>query len=595
MNTTYTLPCRFIFVLLSLFFGITAIETNAGAVEIKWKKTVYNHYSDQEDIKELLTDFLACQRIGVVFSDDVKGKVSGNFKNKLPEDFFNRITNAYNLLWYYDGAAVYVYSAHEMTSKILNLRYLDMQQFKQNLVDLGILDPKFALRTIGKDRIVYVSGPKRYVDLISNMAEKLDEKAWAMRGENDKVEVFHLRYAWADDKTFIFRDKEMTVPGVATILSELISGNTAPNQVQTTRTSHLMRNLNKLKGKGLVWQKGNQGKRISERTTDYDLDEQQINPNDNKYPTIYDEKNDIGIVKADVRQNAVVVRDREEKMPYYRQIIDLLDVPAGLVEIKATIIDIDRDSVEDLGIEWEYTKTSGNGDNIYKGGTNTTEQFSRADGLQLPIGNGLNLATVVGDAADYFLAKVHALEEQGHARILSRPSVLTLNNIEAQLEHSKTFYVRLEGEDEVDLLDIDAGVVLRVTPHIIEEENATFVKLAIQIEDGELLDEQVDEIPIVKRSIVNTQAVVGHEESLLLGGYLKESNINSVQTIPCLGQIPLLSWLFTKRYTKGENVERLFMITPTIKPYSSAVKKLNIDINRDADSVISEKIQNFIK
>jgi type III secretion protein C len=361
--------------------------------------------------------------------------------------------------------------------------------------------------------------------------------------------------------------------------------------VQTARANGLIRNLNKLKGKGLVWKKGSQGKKLSEEMSDNDVDEQQTNPYNNKYPTVYDEKNDIGIVKADVRQNAVVVRDREEKMPYYEQIINLLDVPVGLVEIKATIIDIDRDSVEDLGIEWEFTKTSGNGDNIYKGGTNNTEQFSREDGLQLPTGNGLNLATVVGDAADYFLAKVHALEEKGHAKILSRPSVLTLNNIEAQLEHSKTFYVRLEGEDEVDLLDIDAGVVLRVTPHIIEEDNATFIKLAIQIEDGELLDEQVDEIPIVKRSIVNTQAVVGHDESLLLGGYLKESDINAVQTVPCLGQIPLLRWLFTKEYKKGENVERLFMITPTIKPYGSGAKKAKIDINQFPSAVMSGKMK----
>lgn len=576
-----------IFALLAV---ILVIKTNAGAAEMKWKKTVYNHYSEQEDIKDLLTDFFASQRIGVVFSEEVKGKVSGNFKNKVPEDFFNRITKAYNLIWYYDGAAVYVYSAHEMTSKIMNLRYLDMEQFRQNLDDLGIMDSKFAVRTIGKDRIVYVSGPKRYVDLISNLAEQLDEKAWAMRGENDKVKVFPLKYAWAEDKTFLFRDKEMTVPGVATILSDLISGNTAPSQVQTDRPRQLSSNLDKLKGKGLIRQKYKQGKKKSEKLSQYDPTEQQTNSESHKYPTVYDEKNDIGVVKADLRQNAVVVRDREEKMPYYKQIIELLDVPVGLVEIKATIIDIDRDSVDELGIEWEFTKTTGDGENVYKGGSNTTEQLSWEDGLQLPTGNGLNLATVVGDAADYFLAKVHALEEKGHAKILSRPSVLTLNNIEAQLEHSKTFYVRLEGREEVDLYDIDTGVVLKVTPHIIEENSATFVKLAIQIEDGELMDEQVDDIPIVKKSVVNTQAVVSHNESLLLGGYLKESNIDTVRTVPCLGKIPLLRWLFTTKYTIGEEVERLFMITPMIKPYSSGVKKLNINSKQDSNAVISEKI-----
>ena len=100
------------------------------------------------------------------------------------------------------------------------------------------------------------------------------------------------------------------------------------------------------------------------------------------------------------------------------------------------------------------------------------------------------------------------------------PSVLTLNNIEAQLENSQTMYVRLEGENEVDLYDINTGVVLKVTPHIIEENYSSLIKLSIQIEDGELLlDEQVDDIPTVKKSVVNTQAIIGHNESLLLGGY----------------------------------------------------------------------------
>jgi type III secretion protein C len=574
----------FIFILFAL---VVAVESKAAAAQIKWKNSPYTHYSAQEDIKDVLTDFFAFQRIGVVFSEDVKGTVSGNFENKSAEEFFNRITKAYNLIWYYDGSAVYVYSAHEMTSKILNFRYLDMQQFKKNLNNLGFFDQKFTVRIISKDRIIYVSGPKRYVDIISHLAEQLDEKAWAMRGENDKVEIFALKYAWAQDKTFIFRDKEMTVPGVASILRDLISGNTAPNEVQTNRPRQLNSNLYKLKGKGLVLQKGN---KKSEVVPEDISDDRQNNFESDRYPPVFDHKNDIGVVKADLRQNAVVVRDREEKMPYYKQIIESLDVPVGLVEIKATIMDIDRDSVNELGVEWEFTKTSGGGDNVYKVGANTTEPFSHEAGLQLPVQNSLSLATVIGDAANYFLAKVHALEEKGHAKILSRPSVLTMNNIEAQLEHSQTFYVRLEGKEEVDLYDIDTGVVLKVTPHIIEEESNIFVKLAIQIEDGELTNERVDDIPVVKKSVINTQAVVNQDESLLLGGYLKESNINRVQTTPCLGEIPLLRWLFTTVNKSGEKVERLFMITPTIKPYSNEMGTSNQKIDQDLDSSKSQKL-----
>ena len=233
------------------------------------------------------------------------------------------------------------------------------------------------------------------------------------------------------------------------------------------------------------------------------------------------------------------------------------------------ILDINRSDLENLGIQWEFSATGDDGEKVAKGGLNTTELHSPQQGLQLPVGDGLNLATLIGDTTDYFIAKVNALQEKGHAKILSRPSVLTLNNIEAQLEHSDTFYVRLTGEREVDLFDINAGVILRVTPHIIQEKDQTLVKLAIQIEDGELSGERVDDIPVVRKSIVNTQAVVGQKESLLIGGYMKERNVQTRQMVPCLGGLPILGWLFKKQSTTGDQFERLFLITPTIVPYGA--------------------------
>ena len=280
---------------------------------------------------------------------------------------------------------------------------------------------------------------------------------------------------------------------------------------------------------------------------------------------------DLGVIQADPRQNAVIVRDREEKMPYYEKIIGLLDVPVGLVEIRATIMDIDQSNIQDLGIEWQFNTTSPDNQSITKGGLNSKEGFSEEDGLPMPLGAGLNIATIVGDARNFFLSRVNALQRKGHAKILSRPSVLTLNNVEAQLEHSKTFYVRVAGTEEVDLFDVTAGVILRVTPHIIQEEKSSRVKLAIQIEDGNFSqgDETVDNIPVVQNSIINTQAVVGEKESLLIGGYMKDEKSSIQHQVPCLGDVPFLGWLFKTKSSTDSNTERLFLITPTIVPYGS--------------------------
>ncbi|MEJ2639706.1 MAG: hypothetical protein P8010_09040, partial [Desulfosarcinaceae bacterium] len=96
------------------------------AAMLNWRTKPYSHYAHKENIKDVLTDFFATQGVGVVCSENVSGTVSGNFQEEDPRTFFQQLTDAYNLIWYFDGAAVYIYSAHEMTSQVVNLGYLNM-------------------------------------------------------------------------------------------------------------------------------------------------------------------------------------------------------------------------------------------------------------------------------------------------------------------------------------------------------------------------------------------------------------------------------------------------------------------------------------
>lgn len=543
----------------------------AHSAQIKWKYKPYSHYANKEDIKIVLADFFASQGIGVICSEAVHGKVSGKFNQEKPERFFHSLMDAYNLTWYYDGATIYVYSSNEMISRFINLGYLNTVEFKENLTDLGILDDKFAMRFLEKDRMIYIVGPQRYVELISEMAQQMDAKAMAHRGKDDIVKIFPLKYAWAEDKVISFRDKETSIQGVASLLRNLISGTAVPGEVAGYGERYITPSLEKLKGRGLANRResASAAKASNSPKSETETAYQNAGSGDPQHPTPLYAEVDVGFIQADARQNAVVVRDRKEKMAYYEEIINLLDAPVGLVEIRATIIDVDRRNMKNLGIQWEFASTDNDNDTVVKGGLNTTDRHNNEDGLQLPIGQGLNVATIIGDATDYFLSKVQALEVAGDAHILSRPSVLTLNNVEAQLEHSQTVYVRLEGNEEVDLYDINTGVILRVTPHIVEQEDKSLIKLSIVIEDGELSNEKVDNIPIVNRSVVNTQAVVHQKESLLVGGLLKQSNQSSQYKIPCLGDIPLLGYLFRSQSNSDDEYERLFLITPTIVPYQN--------------------------
>ena len=81
-------------------------------------------------------------------------------------------------------------------------------------------------------------------------------------------------------------------------------------------------------------------------------------------------------------------------------------------------------------------------------------------------GAGVNPTTVIPNVGEFLMARIQALEGNGDARIVSRPSVLTLDNLGALIDLSETFYIQTSGERVANVVPISVGVTLRVTPHI---------------------------------------------------------------------------------------------------------------------------------
>ena len=285
-------------------------------------------------------------------------------------------------------------------------------------------------------------------------------------------------------------------------------------------------------------------------------------------------------VEADARTNAIIIHDLPERLARYDDLIAALDVKTSLVQIEATIVDVSTDSLDKLGVDWSQSTTNlmfGRGTGAVNdarfqlGAANASNRIINgvlgggvAGGSSLGAVPVQGLTTVVGNAGRYFLAQVNALAQQGKAFVHSRPSVMTMNNLEAVLENTQTFYVRLTGERDVDLFDITAGTMLRVTPALVEENGERRVKLAVRIEDGSITGQLVDNIPIVQRSTVGANAMVGEGQSLLVGGYAYDVNRELQNRVPLLGDIPALGALFQFRSRSVSRVERLFMITPRV-------------------------------
>lgn len=533
--------------------GVFSLRAWAG--EPRWRKQPYTHMSQEEPLRDMLADFGTDNGLRTVVSRKIKDKVSGRFEGMEPRRFIEKICKAYGLTWYWDGTSLFFYKSGDVRSRVMSLQFISFAKLASTLKEMGVWDERFPLRTARSDDAVYVSGPPRYVELVIETANRLDGKEMENAptfSDGQMVKVFPLRYAWASDVTFSQESgKQMSVPGVASLLNGII--NRDPLAVRPpwmeAEASAALRGL-------------------SPKSEDRP---------DPLLPAFLSQglvKNRVGIL-ADARTNSVIIKDTRENLARYLSLVNSLDVPVGLVELSATIIDLSDASVLDLGVEWEQTHT------LKSGGADFTDHqgqtFSDLSGPRQPgssgppapapppLLEGYTFSTLVGKAGSTLMARLRMLEKTGKAKINSRPAVLTFDNLRANIANTQTFHVRVSGERDANLFRIESGTSLRVTPHIVEDEGEKAIRLVVEIEDGApSKDNTVDAIPTVNTSVINTQAMVGDAESLLLGGFVRTEESVSASQVPLLGSIPVLGFLFRKSTRVKTRVERVFMITPRI-------------------------------
>ena len=131
------------------------------AGDLPWKTETYTLLAREMPLREVLSTFGTAQGISVVMSEQVTGRVSGDFRDVPPLEFLERITTLYNLIWYYDGAILYIYSDSEITTMLLDLQYMKAAEVRSMLCDLGMEDERFPIKTTSDDELLMVAGPPR--------------------------------------------------------------------------------------------------------------------------------------------------------------------------------------------------------------------------------------------------------------------------------------------------------------------------------------------------------------------------------------------------------------------------------------------------
>ena len=529
----------------------------------------------EQPIAAFLQDLFGRVDIPVAVSPSVKGAVNGSFSGPA-ERTWRGIARAFNLVEYFDGTVLHVYSPADMATRTLPITPSAAARVQRTVIEMRLADARNTLRSTREGTLI-ASGTRRFIEQIEEIAraQTVSERTAAPTG----FKVFYLRYAWAQDVNVAFGGRQVMLPGVASIVRALMTSNSrsqvAVSSYDTPATGTvpgLRGQRNVLRGLGalglpnadvnapsaptmaaLAAGAGPGGTAVAGAA----------NRSDGAAPLVVAADPSQVRVEADARLNAVVVRDAPDRLGQYEQLIAALDVEPQSLEIEATIIDLNTDRLRELGINWRYTK--GRGSLLFGKGDSSDLLLAPTTpvGAITPIGVGGFVSAVLGGANE-FIARINALELQGAAKVVSSPQVLTLSNVEAVFDNSSTFFVRVAGRDDVDLFNVSAGTTLRVTPHVFKDNNQVRIKMLVSIEDGTLSSRTVDTLPVINRSAINTQALIFEGESLLVGGITRESNNDDATKVPFLGDLPVVGGLFRNTSSNKSRVERLFLIQPRL-------------------------------
>ncbi len=279
-----------------------------------------------------------------------------------------------------------------------------------------------------------------------------------------------------------------------------------------------------------------------------------------------------GDVVADTRTNALIIEDIPNKLPGVEQRIKELDLKTPEVEIEARLVAATRSFAREIGTQlgfaWNNGPTAVGGGGLNPGSPPFTSTAPSPLFSNLPVlvpTSALGLATV---GANYRLDFALTMAEQrGLLKILSRPRVVTQNNVKAEIKQGAKVPVQTQSAGATGTLTvqyIDAVLRLTVTPQITVE-NTIF--LNIELENTSIDDSRPAAstgAPFLLTQYETTQILVTDGGTVVIGGVIQTKNSVAVSQVPLLGNIPVFGNLFKRRSVKTETAELIFFITPRI-------------------------------
>ncbi len=327
--------------------------------------------------------------------------------------------------------------------------------------------------------------------------------------------------------------------------------------------------------------------------------------NNNNTPEAADMFSGEVVVTPDPATNSLLVSSSPRDFAQLRLVVDKLDQPRRQVFIEAVIMDVSVTDSNDLGFSWHGGSVQDiGGESTILGGFDAGRSIlfpvdessltGFAAGIRGPELPGTNNTLVPGLSIPAFGVVMNALAQSGRGNVLATPHIIATDNVAAEIQVGENIPLQTNvggglgglaglasaaggaggnaaaGLGALGALSAgfsapreDVGNKIKVTPHINESDQ---VRLEIEQESsapGASNGGALGAISITRRT-ANTTVVVKDQQTVVIGGLMRDEFVTQKQKVPILGDIPILGVLFSKTNTTKRKSNLLLILTPHV-------------------------------
>jgi len=313
-------------------------------------------------------------------------------------------------------------------------------------------------------------------------------------------------------------------------------------------------------------------------------------------------------ITADKATNSLVITASPQEFRELEEVIQKLDMVRSQVLVEALIAELSMEKALQIGVEWRIMDQPVEGSTRGYGGTDfgiiSGVQTGTLSDVGLALGVVRGFITIGGVQVPNIGALVRAFQKDTDVNVLSTPHLLTMDNEKAKIVVAEN--VPLLKTDLTTPLATatatasnvavsrtfeykDIGIQLEITPHI---SKGSMVRLEIAAEVSNIIsvDPTNPGFVTTRKRQANTTVVIENSQMVVIGGLIRNDQTDETKKVPCLGNIPILGWLFKTSSGVENKTNLLIFITPHIIRSPEDLEKATAMKKKEADEN-SKKLQ----